>query len=318
MRFVGGALLVGAAALLGCGAHRTTERVFDGHTVVGPYIEPEAYAAFADGVYREAHGDANGALRAYRRAQASDSDSPAIAVRIASLTCSTDLDAALSELDTAGIGQNYAPAWLERGRCLRQHGQSEEALAAVRRAVALDANAPDANLLAAQLLREQQATQAASAWLFAWMLADPEAAARRASVEAEARKLGDGELAELARSSDGADRQPAPFDAPDAAAPSPLERARQASASEPALALAEARRVLAANPRDADALVIASSAAHRLGDERVLAELLRAAATTSLPSADLVPLVLELLRHRVGDDAAEIWAEAYGARSARP
>ena len=64
MRRAGGALLLGAAASLGCGAHRSTERVFDGHAVVGPYIEPEAYAAFADGVYREAHGDTAGALRA--------------------------------------------------------------------------------------------------------------------------------------------------------------------------------------------------------------------------------------------------------------
>lgn len=318
MRPVGGALVVGAAALLGCSAHRTTERVFDGHTVVGPYVEPEAYAAFADGVYREAHGDTAGALRSYRRAQASDSDSPAIAVRIASLTCSKDLDAALSELDTSGIGQSYAPAWLERARCLQRHGQSEQALAAVRRAVMLDPDAPDANLLAAQLLREQHATQAASAWLFAWLLADPRAAARRASIEAEAHALGDGALAELARSSESSTGEPDPVDASGAPAPTPLERARQASASDPALALAEARRVLGANPRDADALVIALVAAHRLGDEPALAELLRAAVTTSLPGADLAPLVLDLLRHRTGEEAAEIWAEANRARRLRP
>jgi len=317
MRLLGGALLLGAAAVLGCGAHRTTERVFDGHTVVGPYIEPEAYAAFADGVYREAHGDTAGALRSYRRAQASDSDSPAIAVRIASLTCSTDLETALAELDTSGIGQSYAPAWLERARCLRQHGQSEQALVAVRRAVMLDADAPDANLLAAQLLREQQATQAASAWLFAWLLADPRALTRGASIEAEARKLGDRELAELARRGESAIREPALLDPSGAAEAPPLERARQASASDPALALDEARRVLAANPRDGDALVIALLAAHRLGDERVLGELLRTAATTSLPGADLAPLMIELLRHRVGDGAAETWAEAYRVRSTR-
>ena len=317
MKPVGGALLVGAA-VLGCSAHRTTERVFDGHAVVGPYIEPEAYAAFADGVYREAHGDTAGALRSYRVAQASDSDSPAIAVRIASLTCSTDLDAALSELDTAGIGQSYAPAWLERARCLQQHGKGEEALAAVRRAVMLDSDAPDANLLAAQLLRQQHATRAASAWLFAWLLSAPSAATRRASIEAEARALGDDALAELAQSSDGAARDPAPLDSSDAAAPSPLERARQASATDPALALAEARRVLGANPRDADAFVIALSAAHRLGDERALAELLRGAVTTSLPDADLAPLLLELLRHRAGEDAAQTWGEANRARRLRP
>lgn len=315
MKPVWGALLVGA--VLGCSAHRTTERVFDGHTVVGRYIEPEAYAAFADGVYREAHGDTAGALRSYRRAQASDADSPAIAVRIAALTCSTDLEAALSGLDTAGIGQSYAPAWLERARCLQQHGQDEQALAAVRRAVMLDSDAPDANLLAAQLLRQQRATAAASAWLFAWLLASPSAGTRRASIEAEARELGDGALEELARGSELAPLEPAPQESSEPA-PHPLELARQASPTDAELALTEARRVLAANPRDADALVIALSAAHRLGDERAFGELLRGAVTTSLPDAELAPLVLELLRHRAGEDAAQMWAEADRARRIRP
>jgi tetratricopeptide (TPR) repeat protein len=304
--------------MLGCSAHRTTERVFDGHTVVGPYIEPEAYAAFAEGVYREAHGDAAGALRSFRQAQAIDSDSPAIAVRIAFLTCTTDLEGALSELDTSGIGQRYAPAWLERARCLRQHGQGEEALAAVRRAVMLDSEAPDANLLAAQLLRERDAARAAGAWLFAWLLADPAAAAHRASIEAAALTLGDGALAELARTSESAVREPALLDHSEAVAPPPLELARRTSAADPAVALAEARRVLGANPTDPDALVLALSAAHRLGDERSLAELLRAAVTTSPPSEDLAPLVIELLRHRAGEDAARNWDEANRARRPRP
>jgi hypothetical protein len=317
MRRVGGALLALGAVLLGCGAHRTTERVFDGHTVVGSYIEPEAYAAFADGVYREAHGDAKGALSSYRRAQASDSDSPAIAVRIAALTCPADLDAALAELDTSGIGRDYAPAWFERARCLRHHGQGDAALAAVRRAVMLDADDPDANLLAARLLREHQTPQAAGAWLFAWLLADPEAAARRASIQTEADELGDAELAELAREGPSAARDLALPD-PEEAAPTPLERARRASATDPALALAEARRVLAANPRDADALVLALFAAHRLGDERALTELLRAAASRTRPEADLAPLVIELLHHRAGDDAAQTWADAYRAPAPRP
>jgi tetratricopeptide (TPR) repeat protein len=317
MRRAGGVLALGLAALSGCGAHRTTERVFDGHSVVGPYIEPEAYAAFADGVYREAHGDAAGALRSYRRAQASDSDSPAIAVRIAVLTCATDLEAALSELDTSGIGRSYAPAWVERARCLRHHGRPDEALAAVQRAVMLDPDEPEANLLGAQLLGERQSTRAAGAWLFAWLLVDRDAAGRRESIQAEASKLGDTELAALARSSESS-AEDASLPDPDASAPTPLERARRASASEPALALAEARRVLGANPHDADALVIALFAAHRLGDERALTELLREASPSSPPSAELAPLVLELLRHRAGDDAASAWEQAYRAPPPRP
>jgi len=65
-----------------CRAAQTTERVFHGEVVVGTYIEPEAYAAFAEGVYLEQRGDYGAAANAYRRAQARDSDSPGIAARL--------------------------------------------------------------------------------------------------------------------------------------------------------------------------------------------------------------------------------------------
>jgi tetratricopeptide (TPR) repeat protein len=311
----GAALVLAAGAALGCGAHPSTERVFDGHTIVGPYIEPEAYAAFAEGVYREEHGDFQGALRAYRRARALDAESPGISVRIAALLCRTDLDAALAELDTSGAGRDHAAAWLERGRCLRQHGQADAALPAARRAVMLDDSNADANLLVAQLLREGHATPQARAWLFAWLLTDREAAAHCDAIQAEARQLGDDALAELARATARAARDPAlaPAEAPE---PAPLERARQASTSDPALALAQAKLVLGANPGDGDALVIALSAAHRLGDEHVLAELLREAAPTSLPAPEQSAMLIELLRHRTGDAAADAWAEAFRAQRA--
>ncbi|HWO14190.1 MAG TPA: tetratricopeptide repeat protein [Polyangiaceae bacterium] len=309
------AFVLAAGAVLGCAAHPRTERVFDGHTVTGPYIEPQAYAAFAEGIYREEHGDIDGALRAYRRAQALDAESPGISVRIAALLCRTDLEAALAELDTSDRGRDHAPAWVERGRCLRQHGQPEAALPAARRAVLLDDGDGDANLLVAQLLREQGSPEQARAWLFAWLLGDRQAVAHWEAIEAEARQLGDDALAELARSTASAARDPALAPLAEASAPTPLERARQASPNDPALALAEARLVLGANPGDGDALVIALSAAHRLGDERALSELLREASPASLPAPELTPLLIELLRHRTGDAAADAWAEAYRARS---
>ena len=313
MRLLSAALMVGASALVACGAHRNTERVFDGHTVVGPYIEPEAYAAYAEGVYREEHGDVDGALHAYRRARASDADSPAISVRIAALSCRSDLDAALAELDTSGAGRDYAPAWVERGRCLRHHGRPDEALAAARRGVMLDGDSPDATLLVAQLLREQRAPEAASAWLFAWLLTDRDPA-RRGAIAAEARALGD---PALARASQTTTRDSGDMPGAEAPLSPPLERARRESARDPALALAEARRVLSANPGNGDALVIALFAAHRLGDERSLADLLLAAHPTSLPASELAPLLLELIRYRTGEAAAEAWAEAYRMRASQ-
>ena len=315
---VGAALLVGAGALVGCAAQRSTERVFDGHTIIGPYIEPEAYAAFAEGVYLEEHGDVEGALRAYRRAQASDSDSPAISVRIAALLCASDLDAALSELDTSGIGRDYAPAWVERGRCSQRHGRADEALAAARRAVLLDDANPDANLLVAELLRQRQATDAASAWLFAWLLVDRGAATRHAAIEAEAQQLGDAALIALARSTPTSSQDAAAPTEPNPASATPLARAWESSATDPALALAEARRVLGANPADADALVIALFLAARLGDEQTFGALMREAKPASLPSSSLSPRLVELLRQRAGDAAADAWADAYRARAPQP
>ena len=77
--------------LAGCGASQNTQRVFQGEVVVGPYVDPEAYAAFAEGVYLEQHADYPGAMNAYRRAQARDADSPGIAARLGAVTCRTNL-----------------------------------------------------------------------------------------------------------------------------------------------------------------------------------------------------------------------------------
>src|SRR5688572_25585837 len=97
-----GACMLG---LLGCGSTQSTERVFHGHVVVGPYVEPEAYAAFAEGMYLEQHGHWDEAARAYRRARAFDPDSPGIATRLGAIACRTSLEAALEEFQTSGIGR---------------------------------------------------------------------------------------------------------------------------------------------------------------------------------------------------------------------
>lgn len=303
--------------LLGCGSTQSTQRVFHGHVVVGDYVEPEAYAAFAEGVYLEQRGDWNGAASAYRRARTHDRNSPGIAARLGAIACRTSLEAALDEFQTAGFARDYAPAWAERARCLLAHRDAPRALEAARRAVMLDPGNPDANLMVAQIYREQGRPELARAWLFAWALGDPDASAYRSALAEQARLLGDGALALL---SQGLGSQPAEEASDIVAAPPPTQMAERAIArGEPGAAAEHAALALDADPRDADALVIALLAASLESDEARFAELLaRARAGAAPPDPAAAAWMAELLRARVGDDAAERWLAAHRRVSAAP
>jgi tetratricopeptide (TPR) repeat protein len=311
---------IGVLALAACGPAATTERVFAGRAEVGPYIEPEAYAAFAEGVYLEEHGDREGALRAFRHAQSRDPDSPAIATRIGALLCPSDLAAALDEIETSGFARDYAPAWATRARCLHDHGNSDTALEAARRAVRLDPWNPDANLLVARIHRERAEPERAGAWLFGWLLSDPGASTYWRAIAEEAALSRDVSVGELARAlgplSEGgaAGAEPA---GPDPERPVTLAT-RAARQGQPALALEQAELALAANPRDADALVTALYAAALLGDDAALARLLANGRAGTAPSPELAPLLGDVLRFRVGDEAAERWLAAYRRLGAAP
>jgi len=314
-----GASIVGLIGLSACGSTQSTQRVFHGHVVVGPYVEPEAYAAFAEGVYLEARGDWDGAARAYHRARDRDPDSPGIAARLGAIACRTSLEGALEEFQTSGIAIEYAPAWAERARCLLMHRDPTRALEAARRAVMLDPQNPDANLTIAQLHREQGRPEQARAWLFAWALGDPHAVAYREAIAEQARLLGDGALALWVADLD----RPAlnePDAARDAEPSSPTELARRAIArGEPEVAGRYAALALDANPRDADALVLALLAASRESSDARFGEVLRRAqASTKPPDSAAAAWMAELLRARIGDDAAERWLAALRRVSASP
>jgi len=301
--------------LLGCGSSQSTQRVFDGHVVVGPYVEPEAYAAFAEGVYLEQRGEWDRAASAYRRARARDPDSPGIAVRLGAIACRTSLEAALDEFQTSGFARDYPPAWAERARCLLAQRDPTRALEAARRAVMLDPGNPDANLAIAQIHREQGRPELARAWLFAWALGDPDASAYRNAIAEQARLLGDAALALLIQGiGERAKDEPGGPDA-DAA---PTRMAEWAIArGEPAAAAQHATLALDADPEDADALVLALFAASLESDEARFAELLvRARASATPPEPDAAAWMAELLRARVGDDAAERWLAAHQRVSA--
>lgn len=336
--------LVGVWSLwvAGCGATQGTQRVFAGQTVAGPYIEPQAYAAYAEGSYLEARGDWTGAERAYQRALARDRDSPGIWTRLGVIACRRNLELALEHFQTDGVSKAYAPAWAERARCLREHRDALGALDSARRAVLLDPDNAVANLLIADVYSAQAQPSRASAWLFAWLLRDPSAASHWRSVLERGIALKDRELEGLARAEVNRQRAPDARDdaftgaAPEVTASADLEAALRSgdvslarinagergismrglallaiANGQPSVALAQAELLLAAAPNDGNALVAALFASALLGDAAKLATLLRHDHRVALPEAELAEQMADLLRWYAGDAAAGEWQLAY-------
>lgn len=348
------AQVVGACSLwmLGCGSTQSTHRVFAGRTVAGPYIEPQAYAAYAEGSYLEARGDWAAAERAYQRALESDPDSPGIWTRLGAIACRRDLESALERFQTDGLGNAYAPAWAERARCLREHGHEVGALESARRAVELDPGNAEANLLIADIYGAQAQPGRASAWLFAWLLRDPGAASQWRALRERGVILKDPALEGLAlaevsrRGEVGALDDSSPIRSPASQGPGAwpeveaalragdvsLARTRagergvstQALAlfaienGHPSMGLAQAELLLAADPDDGNALVTALFASALLGDAAKFAELLHHVRGHELPEAELAQQMAELLRWYVGDVAAEQWQVAYRRAKGHP
>jgi len=337
--------LLGCTLLcLACSSDRSTERVFNGRTLPGPYVEPEAYAAYTRGAYHEARGEWAEAELAYQRALDSDDSNPDIWTRLGVIACRTDLGRALEHFDQASASEGYAPAWAERALCLHVHQKPDAALEAARTAIQLEPHDADMNLLVAQLYHAAGKDEQARAWLFAWLLVEPEVGRRHTDLLEQSRQLGDPALsallqAELARYQRRATGQLADTSALAVAAKetpggvlgalragdlaaarvaaaeaqlSPLELALLATRSgRPELGLTQAQLLSGASPRDADALIAALDAARSSGNEASFRSLLRSAQSTEPPGQGLAKVLTQLLRERVSKDAAESWRDAY-------
>jgi hypothetical protein len=337
------ALLGALLGSLACGATRSTERVFNGRTEQGRYIDSQAYAAYTEGAYREAHGDWAGAELAYRRALLRDGQSPQILTRLGVIACRQSLPRALRHFERATALEEYAPAWLERARCLGSQQKAAPALQAALRSVDLDPESAETNLLVARLYRESAQPARARAWLFAWLLLEPELGDRSAELLRESELLADAELSLLvrgelekraapsvrepndSRSGRAGNRPPAALIA--ALRAGELDQARELAAeahipplqlaliatanAKPELGLAQAELLLDANPRDSGALVAGLLAAAQLSDERAFRRLLRRAEGAEVPPVELAQSLTVLLRARLGDEAADSWRQAY-------
>jgi hypothetical protein len=322
--------------LIACGSGHGTERVFDGHTVNGRYIQPEAYAAYTEGVYREEHGDFAGAEQAYRQALLRDGQSPEILTRLGVLACRQNVSRALRLFERATALEPYAPTWTARARCLSGQ-EPAAALQAALRSVQLAPEAPEANLLVARLYRQNAQPELARAWLFAWLLLEPELGAGAGELQSETALLGDAQLSRLAREvlqrhaeqSDGA--RPGRGEPPPAliaairareteharqlateAHITPLELSLLATANaQPELGLAQAELLLNANPRDSGALIAGLVAAAQLSGDEALRRILHEARGDQAPAPELARALAEVLRARVDAEAARSWSQAY-------
>jgi tetratricopeptide (TPR) repeat protein len=303
-RWIG--LGLGLLVLAGCAGTAGTARVFDGRLVEGPYVEPEAYAAFARGSYLAARGDLRGAEQAYREAARRDPHSPAIWTRLGVLACRSSLDRALRLFDSAkSASDEYAPGWSERARCLAQHGQSDEALRAAARALHADPASRDANLIIADLHAASGKPELARACLLGWALFSPEAAMAGPEFEARAVRLRDPALIALAAQPDPGGSRSNEY-ATRATDGSP----RATALDQPQLSAERAKLLLRANPNDADALVLGLVSAALLGDGEQMRVLLRGTEDTLGSASQLGAAFADLLRWYLGDAAAAAWTEA--------
>lgn len=140
MRRLAIAVILSSSAIA-CGASPRVVRVYDGRTVVGAYVPPEAYAAYLRGVLAAESGDLRGAVAAFERAREEDDEDPEVFTRLGDARCR--LDSRDTRADDAigkalSIDPGYAPAFAARARCASARGRAAEAEAAARQAAAND------------------------------------------------------------------------------------------------------------------------------------------------------------------------------------
>jgi hypothetical protein len=118
-----------ALFLVGCVLEPRVVRVYDGRLVEGPYVPPEAYAAYLRGVLAEESGDLATALSAYESAAREDDEDVEPITRVGDLRCRIDPKSALADeafSRATKMDPSYAPLIEARARCSAARGKPQE------------------------------------------------------------------------------------------------------------------------------------------------------------------------------------------------
>jgi tetratricopeptide (TPR) repeat protein len=131
-------------------------RVVDGREATGRFVPPEAYAAYAAGALCEARQQWDAAAHAYEAAAEHDRQGAEPLARLGAVRCAAGAKSA-DEAFGAALRRvtDYAPAYLERGRCALRRGALARAERDVRRAMQLDPTDVDTSLALANVLEAQ-------------------------------------------------------------------------------------------------------------------------------------------------------------------
>jgi len=268
-------------------------RMASGVRYEGRFINPEAYAAYLQGVEHEARSEFSEALSAYLDAHAEDPDSPEIWARIGSTRCSASEpkagpDAAKAAFERGlAIDSAYYGNYLERARCAERAGNFPSALPDAMAAVARRPDDEAANLLVARSLQALGRNAEARAWLEAYR-------SYHAATVATERAL------ESARAASSSARPAAPSGEQSASSARSAafaelrsgrtERARQ-----------QAQIELEADPSNADAWIATLVACDALHDDPCFDATISRLQTPSLsPSGTALGYLRELLARRAG------------------
>lgn len=292
-----------ALGALGCNVLTPpVARTVNGVTTEGRFIEPDAYALYAQAALREARGQWSDALATYERALEIDGRGPELRTRIGALACRLRQDALADRAfaEAERLDPEYGPLWFELSQCHRARGALEAAQDAALKAVRLDPERYEATLLAADMSEQRGNTQ------LAWQLRDAllthaprSIQALRAIAAAAARSSDPGRKARVTEALAALERQPTTSAAPGtdgalrALTQGNLPAAKQAAA-----------RLLGADPSNGDALIVALCVADLEQDHAGFDALLASATDpTTLPSAQALKVLASLLGRRVSATA---------------
>ena len=307
-----------------CGAYGgDVARVVDGQVQEGRFISPVSYSAYARAAQLEALQQYPEAEAAYEEALSFDTASAEIWTRLGSVRCASgksDADEAFEQ--AAELEPEFSTLWYERGRCSLQRGKPAQAKEQALRALALDPyHLPTTRLIVATFVRLKQSANALR-YLDAAIALYPNLASLKSDKHAialgagatPAKRPGSPEPVQL-EDIDQALLREATDEARQLALALGLSQselgARALSLGKPKVALEHANQVQQADPNDGTAWVTVLSTADLLRDNALYVAALNALdEEPTTPSALGVVLLAELLKRRVGVDAARAWLQA--------